>query len=381
MRKLTPILALIVLAALVPVIGLAIDTDDTDPWAFTSQEAIDAKAAYDQSIHSARTDYDAAVAVAREASEDATAETLTAEELAAARDVQAEAIAAARTAYQAAKLAARERLVVDLTAALAVAREANDLDEALRIRAAAAMTEAGWPVPIEAEAAWSYEGRWAEAIENVLASTAQANAQRAEALAEAESTLTGSLLGVITDATQAGDLDDARRMRDARPHVEAFAAESAHGLVEVDGRMELPLIQCDFATNTRLLRFDVIDAGQLHVMAECKGRESVFMTHPKNEDSPCLLAGNFWLPPERAIRLAFAVVNNESNDWRLVVKVNGRILEDAIIGPAETGNDWADFEIDLTDYAGTRIRLELIHFANNWQGEYGYWDNVKLIYE
>jgi hypothetical protein len=42
-------------------------------------------------------------------------------------------------------------------------------------------------------------------------------------------------------------------------------------------------------------------------------------------------------------------------------------------------NEWAEVEVDLTGFAGQKIKLSLENRANNWNCEWAYWNVIKVV--
>ena len=42
---------------------------------------------------------------------------------------------------------------------------------------------------------------------------------------------------------------------------------------------------------------------------------------------------------------------------------------------------WHDIEVDLTPFAGKKVRLKLENRANDWMYEFGYWGAVEVNIE
>ena len=74
------------------------------------------------------------------------------------------------------------------------------------------------------------------------------------------------------------------------------------------------------------------------------------------------------------------VSHHPHGDWQLRVLVDGKGLEETIVGPKTvSGDEWLDVHVDLSDYAGKKIQLSIENKANNWMCEWAYWHNVKIV--
>ena len=59
---------------------------------------------------------------------------------------------------------------------------------------------------------------------------------------------------------------------------------------------------------------------------------------------------------------------------------DNQLLEDQIVGSKTVGDDeWLDVKVDLSKFAGKRVRLRIENSPNNWHNEWAYWNNVKIV--
>jgi hypothetical protein len=65
----------------------------------------------------------------------------------------------------------------------------------------------------------------------------------------------------------------------------------------------------------------------------------------------------------------------------LIVRANGDELLKQEVGEATVTDGWLDVEVDLSDYAGRNITLELINAPTGWDCEAGYWADIELVRE
>lgn len=118
------------------------------------------------------------------------------------------------------------------------------------------------------------------------------------------------------------------------------------------------------------------------LLSEYRGRATVVRTHPVNEETPCVLASEVTLPSDKKAKLLLSVGCDENEgDWRLVVKANGDMVLDTIVGPQTTENGWVDLSIDLSAYAGKQVKLELHNAATGWNYEFAYWGRAAVVTE
>jgi putative heme-binding domain-containing protein len=129
--------------------------------------------------------------------------------------------------------------------------------------------------------------------------------------------------------------------------------------------------------------FSIAEVGEggLALLPEYRGRSGVVRTHPINGDKPCVLRSTITVPAGKKTRLLVSVSHAEGGDWRLIVRGNGKVLHDSIVGEKTTKDGWADISIDLTSFAGQKLDLELQNMATGWFNEFGYWGRVEIVSE
>lgn len=109
-----------------------------------------------------------------------------------------------------------------------------------------------------------------------------------------------------------------------------------------------------------------------------RGRENVVVTHPLNLEVGCIVFKRFNVPQGKS-ELLLTVGHHEEGDWTLVVKANGKELLNTTVGNETTEDGWRDIRIDLSEYAGTEVMLELQNGANDWAWEAGYWAKIDVV--
>ncbi|QDV30440.1 Cytochrome c [Planctopirus ephydatiae] len=117
------------------------------------------------------------------------------------------------------------------------------------------------------------------------------------------------------------------------------------------------------------------------LLKEYGGQKVVVRTHPVDQKRPMVAKGVFDLPADKPSRLLVHVANDSRGDFRLVVKVNGKVIYEEIIGKSTTESGWARREIDLAPFAGTQPVIEVLNEANNWAYEFAYWGELRVTSE
>jgi hypothetical protein len=112
--------------------------------------------------------------------------------------------------------------------------------------------------------------------------------------------------------------------------------------------------------------------------AEYRGRKNVFLTHPLSREVGAVLRRTVDLAPGTATKLRIVVANDDRGDWVLVVKADGRALLERPVDQQTTAGGWATFQVDLSEWAGKQVKLELVNQPNGWSWEAGYWAEIAL---
>ena len=112
--------------------------------------------------------------------------------------------------------------------------------------------------------------------------------------------------------------------------------------------------------------------------AEYRGRKNVFMTHPLNRQTGCVLSRKMEVPAGRKTTLRVVVAPDDRGDWTLIAKANGKRLTKRRIASQTTKDGWVEVALDLTPWAGQSVNLELINQPDGWSFEAGYWGEIAL---
>ncbi|MEM7392582.1 MAG: PVC-type heme-binding CxxCH protein, partial [Verrucomicrobiota bacterium] len=111
-----------------------------------------------------------------------------------------------------------------------------------------------------------------------------------------------------------------------------------------------------------------------------RGRDAV-RTHPVNRNTPCVLRKRMKVPADKTTTLNLAVSYHPHGDWQLLAFVNQKQVASHIIGHETTTDGWADVSVDLSDYAGKQVVIDLENKANNWHNEWAYWGKIEIVSE
>lgn len=124
-----------------------------------------------------------------------------------------------------------------------------------------------------------------------------------------------------------------------------------------------------------------VGEGGLAILAAHMGKANVLRTHPVERETPCVLKSTLAIPRGKRTRLELEVAHDHRGDWQLVVRANGKALHEQLVGPSTTSDGWKKITVDLTQYAGETVNLELLNQANGWSWEFGYWGKIQVVSE
>jgi hypothetical protein len=109
------------------------------------------------------------------------------------------------------------------------------------------------------------------------------------------------------------------------------------------------------------------------------GKEDVLLTHPLDHDTGCILSKEVELPRGKKSVLKLVVGHHPSGDWGLIVKANDEELFGQLVGKETADDGWLEVEVDLSDYAGKEIFLELVNQPTGWSFEAAYWAKIEIV--
>ena len=110
-----------------------------------------------------------------------------------------------------------------------------------------------------------------------------------------------------------------------------------------------------------------------------QSKDNVFVSHPGLDKTDCVLSKVITIPAGKQTQLKLTVGHHPNGDWQLIVKADGNELLKKLIGKDTVNDDgWMDVEVELSEFAGKDIKLELINHANDWNHESAYWAQIKI---
>ena len=123
--------------------------------------------------------------------------------------------------------------------------------------------------------------------------------------------------------------------------------------------------------------------GGLALVPKHGDQYSVMRTHPSSKQKGAVLSGEFEIPTAKSTRLIVNVSYDveHTGDWELQVTIDGQPKLKKLVSKATTTNDWAVHEVDLTAYAGKKVRIDLTNHPTDWSFEFAYWQRVAIVSE
>jgi len=114
---------------------------------------------------------------------------------------------------------------------------------------------------------------------------------------------------------------------------------------------------------------------------EYRGRQNVLVTHPLDRETACVLSRKLDVPAGQKTTLQLTVGHYPDGDWDLVVKADMRELLRKPVGKATAHDGWLDVSVDLSEFAGKTVLVELLNQPTGWSWEAGYWAALGLVSE
>lgn len=136
------------------------------------------------------------------------------------------------------------------------------------------------------------------------------------------------------------------------------------------------------AAATLFPEWKVVDCGpdmDPGLRAEWEGRKNVLCVHPLDHQTGCTLKRTVSLPANRPTTLRLVVGHDPQGDFDLIVRVAGRQLLRQPVTPATTTTGhWRELEVDLGEFAGREVAIELVNQPTGWSYEAAYWAEISL---
>ncbi|ODA29654.1 hypothetical protein [Planctopirus hydrillae] len=117
--------------------------------------------------------------------------------------------------------------------------------------------------------------------------------------------------------------------------------------------------------------------GGLHWAKQYAGESDVIRSHPPEANRPFRMFAYITRTGDRPVTLTGKVRAENDRDFKLVILVQGRSIEERII----SGKDqWVELNIDLTPYTQDKrpLSVEVRHEGHNWDNESAWWKSLQI---
>lgn len=105
-------------------------------------------------------------------------------------------------------------------------------------------------------------------------------------------------------------------------------------------------------------------------------------THPLDRQTPSRLVRRMKVAEGRKTTLRLRVSHHPHGDWQLRVLASGKVIADQLVSSQTvSSSEWLDVSVDLTEFAGQQIELEIENRPNDWHNEWAYWNRVSILSE
>ena len=94
---------------------------------------------------------------------------------------------------------------------------------------------------------------------------------------------------------------------------------------------------------------------------------------------PCEIYRDLEVPSGKKTVLNVKASYHAHGDWQLRVRAGNKVIYDQIVGNSQVKEQWLEFDLDLSEYAGKKIPLVLENKANDWRNEFGYWGSIEVV--
>jgi sugar phosphate isomerase/epimerase len=105
----------------------------------------------------------------------------------------------------------------------------------------------------------------------------------------------------------------------------------------------------------------------------------VLVTHPLDRDTGCVLSRTVDLPRGTKASLRWVVGHDPQGDFELIVRANDQpLLRKPVSRETVTDGHWLKETLDLSAFAGHRVKLELVNQPSGWAYEAAYWAEITV---
>ncbi len=112
-----------------------------------------------------------------------------------------------------------------------------------------------------------------------------------------------------------------------------------------------------------------------------QGEKNVLCVHPLDRETGCSLKRTISVGKDKKTLLRLQVGRDPQGDFDLIVKAGGKEIYRGEVGKTTTVNHWLKLSLDLSEFAGKDVELELINQPSGWQWEAAYWKTIEIVEE
>ncbi len=113
------------------------------------------------------------------------------------------------------------------------------------------------------------------------------------------------------------------------------------------------------------------------LMKDIYGRDAVRIMPPA-QGKPSILRSPVSVPSGKSTVLKVSCARHAEGDWQLAVVVDGQDILRSMIDANTAKDGWANFEVDLSRFAGKNVVVEVHDHPNDWKYEEAFWGTVKI---
>ncbi|MEM9015479.1 MAG: sulfatase, partial [Verrucomicrobiota bacterium] len=127
--------------------------------------------------------------------------------------------------------------------------------------------------------------------------------------------------------------------------------------------------------------FQVKNVGEQGVSPQPEFRNDfAVQTHPLSRNMPCVLFRELDVPEGKATRLRIRASYHPHGNWQLRVLANKKVIHDQIVSYETVKTEWLELDLDLSEFAGQQVNLEVENRANDWSWEFAFWGKVEIVH-
>ncbi|NLX13585.1 MAG: ADP-ribosylglycohydrolase family protein [Phycisphaerales bacterium] len=107
------------------------------------------------------------------------------------------------------------------------------------------------------------------------------------------------------------------------------------------------------------------------------GKQNVLVTHPFSANMPCVMGQRVDFPPNKKTTLRLVVGHHPEGEWLLMVTAD-RLLVRQVISKETTTDGWLNIDLDLSEYAGRIVTMQIYNASNGGTNEAAYWATIEF---